>query len=325
MSPSSPLIAVIGPTGSGKSDLALELAQTFGGEIVNCDSVQLYRYMNIGTAKVLPEERLGIPHHLLDFLDPDKVFTAGDYVRIARPLLREIAARKRTPIVTGGTGFYFRSLMSGLFMGPSRNDELRARLNRRDAARLHKLLRRLDRAAALRIHANDTQKVIRAIEVCVLSRRPITALHQEEHRAPLTGFQPLIIGLDPPKDALAARIEERCARMFDIGLIDEVRGLLARGFDRTSKALESIGYREAILHIDGAIGYAEAIAQTQIATRQYAKRQRTWFRREAGVEWLEGFGNQTETIGNAKRLAEKVFENVPQNGENRRNDFGSAS
>jgi tRNA dimethylallyltransferase len=316
VSAGSPLFAVVGPTGSGKSDLALELALAFEGEIVNCDSVQLYRFMNIGTAKMLPAARRGIPHHLLDILDPDEIFTAGDYIRLTRPLLKEIAARNRIPVVTGGTGFYFRSLMEGLFEGPSRDDELRARLMRRDSARLHKLLRRLDPAAASRIHANDTQKVIRAIEVCVLSRRPISAVHRAEHRAPLTGFQPLIIGLDPPRDLLASRIEQRCVRMFEMGLTGEVRGILEKGFSRASKALESIGYREAILHIGGAISYAEAIAQTQIATRQYAKRQRTWFRREAGVQWLRGFGNQRETIEKAKRLAEVFLKNIQQNSKN---------
>jgi tRNA dimethylallyltransferase len=310
VSAASPLIAVIGPTGSGKSDLALQLAQAFQGEIVNCDSVQLYRHLNIGTAKVPPDERRGIPHHLLDLLDPNQVFTAGDYIRIARPLLADIAGRGRIPVIVGGTGFYFRALMNGLSEAPVRDDALRGRLARRDSVRLHKMLRRFDPDAASRIHANDANKLIRAIEVCVLTRRPVSAMHQLPP-TPLAGFHRLIIGLDPPRDMLAARIEQRCMRMFEAGLIDEVREILARGFDRNSKALESIGYREALLHIDGAISCSEALAQTQIATRQYAKRQRTWFRRESSVKWLHGLGNQIETIDDAKRLALSFLEKIP--------------
>jgi tRNA dimethylallyltransferase len=295
-----PLIAIVGPTGSGKSDLALELASTFNGEIVNCDSVQLYRYMDIGTAKVPPEERRGIPHHLIDILEPDQVFTAGDYMRAARSLLDEISRKGCAPIVVGGTGFYFRALTAGLFEGPSRDDNLRARLARRSPERLHKLLRRFDPVAAGRIHANDTKKVQRALEVCILTRRPIST--QQPVRVPLNGFRVLTIGLDPPREALAAKINARCIQMFDRGLLEEVRRILSAGFSQDSKALESIGYREAVMHIHGEITLEDAVVRTQAATRQYAKRQRTWFRRETDIQWLRSFGNHKETIENAKRL-----------------------
>jgi tRNA dimethylallyltransferase len=296
-----PLIAVVGPTGSGKSDLAIELAVAFGGEIVNCDSVQLYRSMNIGTAKVPVEERRGIAHHLIDILDPDVIFTAGDYIRLARPVLAGIRSRGRVPIVTGGTGFYFRALIQGLFEGPTRDENLRNRLARRSPERLHKLLQRFDPAAAAQIHRNDTKKIVRALEVCLLTRRPLSA--QQPDRQGLEGFRVLTIGLDPHRDTLAERINARCVRMFDQGLVDEVAGILAKGFAPGSKALEAIGYREALLLIRGDIDRPHAIERTQASTRQYAKRQRTWFRREANVQWIRSFGNETETIEKAKSLA----------------------
>jgi tRNA dimethylallyltransferase len=301
-----PLIAVVGPTGSGKSDLAIALAEAFGGEIVNCDSVQLYRYLDIGTAKVPAGDRRGIPHHLIDILEPNELFTAGDYIRLARPLLREIAARGRISIIAGGTGFYYRSLMHGLFEGPSRDEALRARLERRSTGALHRLLARFDPTASRRIHPNDRQKMIRALEVCVLARRPITTLHRH-NRTPLEGFRVLAIGLDPPRDRLASHIDARCRRMFERGLVDEVRGILGMGFPMNAKALESIGYREALMHLRGEISMEQAVELTQASTRQYAKRQRTWFRREAGVQWLRSFGNQTETIETAKGLVRSHF------------------
>jgi tRNA dimethylallyltransferase len=298
----APSIAVVGPTGTGKSDLALELAQNFGGEIVNCDSVQLYRYLDIGTAKTPVAERRGIPHHLIDIIDPDQLFTAGDYVRIARPILREIASRGRIPVVTGGTGFYFRSLICGLFEGPSRDDDLRERLARRSPQSLFRLLWRFDPMAASRIHPNDRNKLIRALEVCLLTRKPMTSLFQH-NRAALTGFRMLVLGLDPPREQLAERINLRCHRMFESGLVEEVRLVLSLGFPATSKALESIGYREALMYLGGDISYEAAIRLTQAATRQYAKRQRTWFRREADVSWFHSFGDQKETFESAKAAA----------------------
>lgn len=294
-------IIVLGATASGKSDLALNLAGRFDGEIVNYDSVQLYRYMDIGTAKTPVAERCGIPHHLIDILNPDEVFTAGEYQRRARRALAEIAAQGRIPVVVGGTGFYLRALLQGLFAGPPRDEGLRARLMRRKPGSLHRLLTRFDPAGAANIHPNDTQKLVRALEVRLLTQAPITSLYQHQ-RLPLEGFDLIKIGLDPPREQLTSRIHERCERMFKLGLLDEVRRILSLGFPRDSKALESIGYREALLCIEGRLSIEEAIAATQIATRQYAKRQRTWFRREPGTLWLQGFGNQRETYESAERL-----------------------
>lgn len=292
-------MVIAGPTGSGKSDLALNLAVEIGGEIVNCDSVQLYRFLNIGTAKTPVAERRGIPHHLIDLLNPDEVFTAGEYQRLGRRSLGEIAGRAKIPVIVGGTGFYLRALLDGLFEGPARDQDLRDRLARRGPGSLHRLLTRFDPAAAQRIHANDTNKLIRALEVRLLTRRPITALY-EHNRRPLDGFRVLRLGLDPPREALAERLNTRCEQMFAEGLLDEVRAILRLGFPRGCKALESIGYREALLHLNGELSLQEAIVRTQAATRQYAKRQRTWFRREPEMVWLSGFGNQEQTLEEAK-------------------------
>ncbi len=287
-------MAVLGPTGSGKSALALRLAEEFGGEIVNCDSLQVYRYLDIGTAKPAQAERRCIPHHLYDLVDPDQVFTAGEYARVAREALREIAGRARLPVIAGGTGFYLRALLEGLFGGPERDERLRARLARREAHSpgwLHRFLEAADPAAAARIHARDVQKLVRAAEVVLLTRRPLTESFARG-RDRLEGFRTLKLGLDPPRAALYARLDARCERMFASGLLDEVRAVLARGFPPSSKALEAHGYRQAVQVLSGEIGLAEALSSAQRNTRRYAKRQWTWFRREAGAVWLRGFGDE---------------------------------
>jgi tRNA dimethylallyltransferase len=294
-----PLIAVVGPTGSGKSDLALTIAERFGGEIVNCDSVQLYRHMDIGTAKTPPDERRGIPHHLIDVLDPDEHFTAGDYAHAARQVVSDIAARAAVPVLAGGTGFYLRALLSGLSEGPPRDLALRARLERRSPEALHRLLRRFDPASAAHIHPNDRNKLIRALEICLLTRTPRSEFFRTGVSRPLEGFRVFKIGIDPGREVLAERIAERTRRMFDRGLLDEVRHILAMGFSPASKALQSIGYREALLCLRGVLTLNEAVERTTVATRQYAKRQRTWFRREPDVLWLSGSGSEEKVAAEA--------------------------
>jgi tRNA dimethylallyltransferase len=289
-----PLLAIVGPTAAGKSSLALALAERWNGEIINCDSVQIYRRFDIGTGKVPPCERRGIPHHLLDVADPEELFTAGDYRRHAIPVLHDIRGRGRLPIIVGGTGLYLRALLLGLFEGPPRSEALRGRLRALGARRgrdfLHRMLRRLDAKAAERIHPRDTPKTIRALEVCILARQPLTTLH-ERGREGLRGFRVLRAGLNPNRPQLARRIDERVAAMFQAGLLDEVRGILSRGDADRIKALGAIGYREARAVLAGEMRLDDAIRATQTATRQYAKRQMTWFRREEQIEWFAGFGD----------------------------------
>jgi tRNA dimethylallyltransferase len=302
-------VLLLGPTGSGKTALSLALGERFGGEIVSCDSVAVYRGMDLGSAKPTTEERARLPHHLIDVADPDQPFTAGEYSRQARAALREIARRGRLPIVTGGTGLYLRALTEGLFAGPERQKELRARLKssreRHGAGWMHRLLQRLDPASAKRIHANDTAKLIRAIEVCLAARKPLSEMLGDKvlARDPLTGFRLLRIGLNPPRTALYERLNRRAAAMFAAGLVEETRGLLARY--GPVKALDSLGYRQALRVLRESWGVEEAVAAAQQGHRNYAKRQLTWFRREPDVVWIEGFGDEPEALRTAAELVQK--------------------
>lgn len=293
-------ILILGPTGSGKTALSLALGERFQGEIVSCDSVAVYRGMDLGSAKPTREEQTRLPHHLIDVADPDQPFTAGEYSRQARQAMREIAARGRMPIVTGGTGLYLRALTLGLFAGPERDEDLRNRLNeteqRHGAGWLHRILTRLDPESARRIHANDTPKLIRAIEVCLAGGGKLSvAFSHGEHpgRNPLTGFRLVRIGLNPPRKLLYDRLNQRAVGMFQAGLIDETRVLIAR-FGRV-KALDSLGYRQATAVIDDTMRLEDAITAAQQGHRNYAKRQLTWFRREPDVHWFEDFGDTPAT------------------------------
>jgi tRNA dimethylallyltransferase len=308
--PQRPLVAVVGPTGSGKSDLALRLAGEFAGEIVNCDSLQVFRYFDIGTAKTPPAARRGIPHHLIDVADPDQLFTAGEYARLARGAIAAISARGRLPIVAGGTGFYLRALLDGLFAGPSRDPGLRLRLAARETRRpgsLHRLLRRFDSQAAARIHPHDVPKVTRALEVCLLTRRPVSELFREG-RDPLAGYRVLKLGLEPGRDALYQRLDARCQAMFSGGLAEEVRAILALGFAPSAKPFESHGYKQALQLLSGELNLHNAVFYAQRNTRNYAKRQLTWFRREAGLEWIGGFGD-SPAVHDAASLRVRSFLN----------------
>jgi len=306
------VVVVLGPTASGKTALALAIARRFGGEIVNCDSVAMYREFEIGTAKPSAAERAEVPHHLVDCVDPLADVSAGGYARRARQILRKIALpenklRGRLPIVSGGTGLYLRALLEGLFPGPQRSEELRdklrARAEKRGTDHLHRILRRLDAAAANRIHANDVPKVIRAVEVCLTSRQtsrrtspPTSRLNMTElwqqGREPLQGFRILRLGLNPEREALYARINQRAAKMFDEGLIAEAEKLLAKYGDR-ARPLTSLGYKQALQFLRGELDRESALAAAQQAHRNYAKRQITWFRREPEVRWLAGFGDDS--------------------------------
>lgn len=275
---------MVGPTGSGKSALALQLAAQCGGEIVNCDSVQVYTGLNIGSAKTPVEERRGVPHHLLDVVSPNAEMTAGDYARRAMAILEGLRARGVLPVIAGGTGFYLRALLDGLSPAPARNPDLRARLavvaKRRPAA-LHRFLKRRDAEAAKRIHPNDHQKLMRAIEM---------AGRVQEDRRGLHGFRVLKIGLNPDRAALYEKLDRRCQRMFENGLLEETRDLLEGGVPASAKALATLGYKQALAVLTQGMSVADAVAECQSRTRHYAKRQWTWFRAEADVHWLNGFG-----------------------------------
>jgi tRNA dimethylallyltransferase len=274
----------------------LAIAAHFQGEIINCDSLQVYRHFDIGTAKLPESERRGIPHHLIDIVDPNELFTAGEYARRARETIDGIDNRGGLPILAGGTGFYLRALVDGLFEGPTRDQSLRDRLAAREQRRpgsLNRLLRRFDPQSASKIHANDVPKTMRALEVCLLTRRPVSQLFQRGRNA-LTGYRVLKLGLLPDRDDLYRRLDARCAAMFESGLIDEVNRILSLGFTGVEKPFESHGYKQALQLIRHELSPRDAVFYAQRNTRQYAKRQITWFRREAGLEWLRGFGSDSE-------------------------------
>ena len=298
-----PLVVLAGPTASGKTALAIRLAERFDGEIVSCDSVAVYREMEIGTAKPTAEERALVPHHLIDVAWPDEQVTAGDYSRLAREALRGIAERGRLPIVAGGTGLYLRALIDGLFPAPPSRPELRERLRERaetrGAAHLHRVLTRLDVKAAEAIHPNDVPKVIRAIEVS-LAEAPMTE-QWKLGRDRLTGYRILRLGMNPPRELLYERINQRAAAMFDRGLLEETSRLMER-FGRESRALGSLGYAQAAAVLAGEMTREEAVAAAQQGHRNYAKRQLTWFRREQEMHWLAGVGSDDAVAAEAERL-----------------------
>ncbi len=289
-----PLVAIAGPTGAGKSELGLRIAEWLDGEIVNCDSVQIYKYFNIGTAKLPLEQRRGIPHYLLDVAEPAEVFSAGEYSRRAREILQEIRSRGKIPVVVGGTGFYLRALLDGLPPLPERDPLLRSRLQKREERRpyiLHKILQRLDGEAASHIYKEDLPKVIRAMEVRLLTGLP---QNQQPSAIPLEGFRVLKLGLFPPRAALYAKLNQRTEWMFRHGLVAEVEQLLASGVSPTAKPFESLGYRQALSLLCRECSLSEAITSTQTGTRQYAKRQITWFRHERDLVPLECWGDQAD-------------------------------
>lgn len=297
-------MVILGPTASGKTTLAISLAGRFDGEIVNCDSVSLYRDFEIGTAKPNAEQRRQVRHHLLDCLNPAGYVTAGEYARLAREALDDIRKRRKLPIVAGGSGLYLRALLEGLFSGPQRlehlRDRLRLRQQQKGSAYLHGILDRLDPAAAARIHAHDTAKLIRAIEVCVASRQPMSEMWKQG-RDPLQGFRILRVGLNPDRARLYQRINQRARFMFDRGLVEETRLLLAN-YGESSPPLKSLGYKQAAQFLNREIGKEEALEEAQQAHRNYAKRQITWFRREPDVTWLGGFGDESSVQDEAARL-----------------------
>jgi len=285
----SALVIVIGPTAVGKSRAAIDLALRFGGEIVSGDSTQVYRGFDIGTDKPTPETRRGVPHHLIDIVGPEVQFTAADFVREALDAARGIAARGRLPIVAGGTGLYIKALCEGLFPGPGRDPALRAALEAEAREKgLETLFRRLeavDPEYAHKIRSRDRVRIIRALEVYAATGRPISE-HFRATESPVKGRTVVRLGLWLERAELAARIEARVDRMFERGLVEEVRGLLAKGVPETAPPFRALGYSHVLRHLKGEIGCDEAVALTKTDTRRYAKRQMTWFRKMAGVVWF---------------------------------------
>ena len=289
-----PLLAIVGPTASGKSALGVTLAERFGGEVVACDSTQLYLGFSIGTAKPSLAERRGIPHHLIDVLGPEESATAGGYRQLALQVLEDIRSRMRLPILTVGTGLYLRALLEGLADVPQRSEELRGRLRasieEHPPGHLHRILKRLDPEAAQKIAPADEQKLIRAVEICILAQKPVTEVHRSG-RIPLEGWRVLKIGLMPPREKLNERIHARTDAMINLGWLKEVQALMESGPREDAKPFDFIGYRELRAVSRGDLTLEKARAAIQQATRRYAKRQVTWFRKEPGVRWFSGFGD----------------------------------
>lgn len=303
--PQSALVVVAGPTASGKSALAFYLAEALNGEILSCDSVAVYRGMDIGSAKPSASERARIPHHGLDLFDPNQPSTAGDYARAARSALAEIRNRGKLPIVAGGTGLYLRALLDGLAAAPPRDESLRERL--RNRPNLHHLLRRFDPGAATLIHPNDTPKLIRSLEVTLLARKPQTEQWQTG-REPLDGFRILQLGLNPSRAELYGRINHRAATMFSSGLLEETAAIQSR-FGANTRALGSLGYAQAASVLRDDITLPQAMAEAQQGHRNYAKRQLTWFRRDPRIHWLPHFGDDPVTQTEALRLTLQHLKN----------------
>jgi tRNA dimethylallyltransferase len=332
--PPARLIVILGPTASGKSALAIELAKRLDGEILVCDSTQVYRHFDIGTAKVAPvgarvtdvpapshsvkTGQQNIPHHLVDLVEPSEIFTAGDYRRHALLALDDLRRRSKLPILAAGTGLYLRALLEGLADAPTRSEELRDRLRRsakqHGATHLHNILARLDPASAARIAPRDTQKIIRAIEMRILAGKPVAEIfsagrsyspdddRRKVRTNALEGYAITKIGLAPPRPALYARIDARVNEMLAAGWLDEVRTLVSSGIPVDAKPFQFIGYSDVRAHLEGRIPLAAAVANIQQSTRRFAKRQLTWFRREPDVHWLASFGDADETIAAALDL-----------------------
>jgi tRNA dimethylallyltransferase len=293
------VLAVLGPTASGKSALGLELAQRYGGEIINCDSTAVYRGFDIGTDKVSMADRRGVPHHLIDIAEPTEVYTAAQFARDAAAVIHDIHARGSTPILVGGTGFYYRALTRGLFPGPGADEALRARLDRiatkRGVECLHRMLQRVDPDSAARIMPRDRKRLVRALEVYLSTGRPLTA-HFDDTRSLIPDVDVIPIALRMPPALTAERVARRVDQQFARGIVDEVRGLLARGVPADARPFGGLVYRQVMDMLRGVRGEAETRALIVQENRRYARRQLIWFRKEPNLIWFEGPGEREETL-----------------------------
>jgi len=299
------LVAVVGPTATGKSALGMALARGFNGEVVSCDSTAVYRRFDIGTDKVPVAARQGVPHHLIDVADPTEEYSAARYAREAAAAIRDITARGRLPILVGGTGLYYRALTRGFFPGPSRDEALRARFeriaDRKGVGRLHVLLARVDPESALRIQSRDRKRLIRALEVYFLTGRPMTA-HFAETQSPLPDYDVHAFALQIPADLTAARVGARVEAQFDQGLLNEIRGILASGIPETAHPFTGLVYRQALEHLHGVRDEATTRELIVRENRKYSRRQLIWFRKEPNLQWIHAAGEREETQEEVARV-----------------------
>ncbi|HEY0048224.1 MAG TPA: tRNA (adenosine(37)-N6)-dimethylallyltransferase MiaA [Pyrinomonadaceae bacterium] len=298
----NPIYSIVGPTASGKTEIGVELALRVGGEIINCDSVQIYKEIQIATAKPSEEEKRGVPHHLIDYVAPEINYTAADWAADATAKIYEIEARAKIPILVGGTGFYLRTLRQPFFESPKTDERLREKLRKikekKGAEHLHKILRKIDKASAEKLFPRDYVRVMRALEVYFQTGNRLSEIQPNRAAPPEFAGRIKIFALSPPRDLLYERINERAEKHFEKGLVAEVRNLREKGLRDDTNALGAHGYRRVCEFLRGERTLESAIEQTKQDVRNYAKRQLTWFRREAGVVWLEGFGDQRETREN---------------------------
>jgi tRNA dimethylallyltransferase len=299
---------IVGPTASGKSELGIRLALALDGEIINLDSVQVYRRIQIATAKVPLSERQGVPHHLIDIVEPTENFTAGEYARVAAGLIHEIESRGRRPVLAGGTGFYLRALISPLFEGPKTDLRLRARLARlrdeRGAEHLHRLLSRIDPQSAQTIKPRDWSRTMRAIEVFFQTGSRISDSQAELPPPPEHAARIRVIALNPPREQLYEQINRRAELMFERGLVEEVESLIASGVPANAKAFQAHGYRRVVEYLQGRRTREDALNQMKLDTRHYAKRQLTWWRAWPDVKWIYRFGGEEEAFNEAREFLE---------------------
>ena len=302
-----PIYAIVGPTASGKTEIGVALALRLGnGEIINCDSVQIYKEIEIATAKPGIEERRGVPHHLLDYVSPETNYTAADWARDASEIITEIEARGKIPILVGGTGFYLRALRQPFFESPPTDEKLRAKLKRikerKGAEHLHRILERVDKASAARLFPRDYVRVSRALEVYFQTGKPISQVQSNRAAPPEFAGRIVIFALNPPRDALYDRINRRAEQHYKNGLVEEVDNLRKAGLPDTTNALGAHGYRRVCEFLRGERTLESAVEKTKQDVRNYAKRQMSWFRRESGVRWLEGFGDERQTQENLWKM-----------------------
>jgi tRNA dimethylallyltransferase len=293
------LVAILGPTASGKSALGIALAQRHRGEVVSCDSTAVYRGFDIGTDKVAEQERGGIAHHLIDVADPAEEYSAARYATDAAAAIRDITARGGLPILVGGTGFYYRALVRGLFPGPGRDADVRARLSgiaaRRGPERLHRMLARIDPASAARIQPRDAKRLVRALEVYLITGRPLTD-HFADTRSPLDGYDVVGVVLYPPAAVVAERIARRVDAQFARGIVGEVQALLESGIPESALPFTGLVYRQVLEHLHGVRGEAETRALIVRENRRYARRQLIWFRKEPNLRWIHRLGDEPAAL-----------------------------